>query len=169
MPGLFRYVLRMLGIFAGMLAVEFVTFLIARQWGISRYLFLPLSLGLVAFAGYDTVSRLPLIWGGVVGGLLYSLTSVFSWEIGNFVLQGRWELPAEAEPLLVLLTFALTGLIGAVLGTLAGMVARSRRRNRQRRSAVQKLAYSAFDEAVGVTPEPVATPTRPMIPVSERR
>ena len=167
MPWFFRYFSRMLGVLAAMLFVEYITFVISRETGISRFYFLPLSLGLVAFAGYDTVARLPLLWGSVVGGTLYGITSILSWEIGNYVLRGRWELPDEAEPLLVLLTFAVTAIIGAIVGGVAGMVARNRRRARQRRSAIQKLAYSAFDE-VGATPEPV-TPTRPMMPVSERR
>ena len=97
MPWFFRYFSRMLGVLAAMLFVEYITFVISREMGISRFFFLPISLGLVAFAGYDTVARLPLLWGSVIGGILYGITSVLSWEIGNYVLQGRWQLPDEAN------------------------------------------------------------------------
>ncbi|MCC7053883.1 MAG: hypothetical protein IT355_11535 [Gemmatimonadaceae bacterium] len=166
MPWFFRYSMRMVGILLMLLFVEYITFVFYRESGINRFFWLPLSVGFVALAGFDTVSRLPLIWGAFVGGLLFGLTSVISWEIGSFVLMGRFEFPAEAEPLLVLLTFALTSIIGAIIGGMAGLAARSRRRQRQRRSSIKKLAYSAFDEQHDEQSDP---PARPMMSSAERR
>jgi hypothetical protein len=167
MPWFSRYVVRMAGILCVMLFIEYITFVFYRSSGINRFVWLPVSLALVALAGFDTVSRLPLVWGAFSGGLLYGLTSIGSWVIGSWVLQGRWRFPDEAEPLLVALTFALTAVIGAVVGGTTGVIARGRRRARRRRSTIKTLAYSSFDAPDAVVDVP--TPQRPMMPVSERR
>jgi hypothetical protein len=133
-------------ILAIMVMVEFAAFLFNRELGINRLYWVPVSLGLIAFAGYDTVRRMPMIWGATISGLLAGFTSVISWMVAEYVLHGSFSMPAEAEPPLVGTTFLVMAIVGGIVGVSAGTFARSRRRKRSRRSALGKLAYTAFDE-----------------------
>ena len=150
-PWLLRYTIRMAGILASMLLVEYLAYYMARAGGVNRVLWVAPSFALVALAGYDTVKRLPLVWGALVGGFLAGVANLISWQIGAFVLEGRFRMPAEAEPLLVLTSLLIALIVGAIVGGVAGIVARGRRRKRSRRSALNTLAYSAFDEPLTVS------------------
>lgn len=138
---------RMSGILALMLFVEFLAFVLYREYGLNRLFALPISFSLVALAGYDTVKRLPLIWGALIGALLAGVDSLISWPIGAYVLEGAFRLPDEADPIIVSASFLLAAIVGAIVAVMAGVIARNRRRHRSRRSALGKLAYTAFDES----------------------
>jgi hypothetical protein len=146
MPWMARFSGKMAGVLALMVLVEFAAYLMYREMGVNRLLWIPVSFGLVAFAGFDTVRRLPLVWGAFVGGLLAALTNLLSWPIGAFVAEGQFRWPDEAEPMLVATSVLIAAVFGVITGFVAGNAARARRRQRQRRSALGKLAYSAFDE-----------------------
>jgi hypothetical protein len=141
-----RLTLRMIGVLLLMLVVELASFLAYREYGLNRLWWLPLSFGLVAFAGYDTVRRLPLVWGGVIGALLAGIGNVLEWPTGAWVADGRFQFPPEAEPLLIGTSLLIAVVVGAIVGAAAGAVARGRRRIRSRRTAMGKLAYEAYDE-----------------------
>lgn len=162
MASFLRFSIRMLGILMLMLLAESASFLLYRERGVARVLWVPVSFGLVALAGFDTVKRLPLVWGALVGALLAGLTNVLSWPIGSYILDGQLRLPEEAEPVLMVTSLLITAIVGAIVGVVAGMVARDRRRQRSRRSAISKLAYTAFDEprdlAAEVPAAPIAMP-----------
>ncbi len=160
MSSFFRLSARMVLFLALMLLVEFVSFLLYRTWGVNRLFWYPASYGLVAFAGYATVKRLPLVWGAFAGALLAGVTSLCSWPVGSFVLDGVFRYPAEADPLLVGTGLLLAAIVGAIVGVAAGWVARDQRRQRSRRVAMSKLAYGAFDELPDPDDE-VATPGTP--------
>ena len=145
-----RFLTRMSGVLLLMIIVEFASYLLFREYGWNRLMWLPLSLGLVAFAGFDTVKRLPLVWGGVVGATLAGLVNLLEWPTGSFVADGAFEFPPEADPLLVATGLLIAVLVGAIVGVVAGLVARSRRRKRSRRSALGKLAYTAYDELLNL-------------------
>ncbi len=147
-PWLLRYSMRMLGLLGAMLVIEYVAYLLARESGVSRIYWVAPSFGIVALAGYDTVTRLPLIWGALVGGALAATVNVISWAVGALVLEGRFHFPDDAEPVLVLTSLLIALIVGAIVGGVAGAFARTRRRKRQRRSALNSLAYTAFDEPV---------------------
>ena len=157
-----RFSVRMLGILSLMLLVEFTSYLLYRERGLARVFWVPLSFGLVGWAGFDTVKRLPLVWGALIGALLAGATSLLSWPIGSYVLNGQLRLPDEAEPLLIATSLLIAATVGAIVGVVAGVVARDRRRRRSRRSAISKLAYTAFDEpmdpAVELPSAPIAMP-----------
>jgi hypothetical protein len=148
MPWFFRYIARMAGYLAAMLLVVWIGFVLYRQSGIDRVYWVPVNFGIVAVAGYDTVKRLPLVWGALVGGLVAGIVDLCTWPLGTLVGQGRLAMPPEADPSLLVAV-----IVGAVVGGVAGMTARSRRRKRSRRSALRRLQYSAFDESVGVPEE----------------
>ena len=137
---------RMTGILALMVLVEFLAFVLYREYGVNRLFGVPISFALVTLAGYDTVKRLPLIWGTLAGAVLASVANVISWPIGSYVLEGAFRYPDEADPMIVGISMLLAGVVGAIIGALGGIVARNRRRDRSRRSALGKLAYTAFDE-----------------------
>ncbi len=141
-----RFGLRISAVLGAMLLVEFVSYFVARESGWNRLYWVPVSFLLVAYAGYDTVRRLPLIWGVVIGSVLAGTVSMVSLLIGSYVIDGQFGLPAEAEPLLLATTLLLSSLLGGIIGGSAGVVARSRRRHRARRSAIRKLAYTAMDD-----------------------
>jgi len=141
-----RFLARNVGLLLLMLLVEFAAFMVYREAGFNRLFWLPLSVGLVALGGYDTVTRMPLVWGALVGALLAGTTNMLSWFIGAFVMQGTFALPDEAEPILVVSSLIINATVGGIVGTAAGIFARGRRRHRARRSAIRKLAYTTFDE-----------------------
>ncbi len=153
MPWFFRYTARMVGYAAAMLLIVWIGFVLYRQRGINRVYWAPLNLGIVAVAGYDTVKRLPLVWGALVGGLLAGIVDLLTWPVGSVVADGAFAMPPEADPMLVASSLLVALILGAIVGGVAGMTARSRRRQRSRRSAVRKLAYSAFDEPDVATEE----------------
>ena len=141
-----RLGLRMSAILGAMLLVEFASYFFASESGWNRVYWVPVSFLLVAYAGYDTVRRLPLLWGVVIGVVLAGTVSMISLLLGSYVMDGQFRLPAEAEPLLLATTLLLSSLLGGIIGGAAGVVARSRRRHRARRSASRKLAYTAMDD-----------------------
>ena len=143
-----RLCARISGFLALMVLVEFVAFLLYREYGVNRLFGVPISFSLVALAGYDTVRRLPLIWGALVGALVAGATNLISWPVGSYVLSGVFAYPDEADPLIVGTSLLLAAVVGAIVGAMAGVAARNRRRLRSRRSALDKLAYTAFDEPV---------------------
>jgi len=141
-----RLVIRMSGVLLAMALVEFGAFLTYREWGVNRLVWVPVSFALVALAGFDTVKRLPLVWGAVVGAVLAGATNLVSWPLGELVFDGRLAMPDEADPLLVLTALAIAMIVGAIVGVTAGLFARGRRRKKSHRSAIGRLAYTAFDE-----------------------
>ncbi len=145
-PWFVRFSVRILGILVLMLSIEIAAFYLERDQGVSRLFWVPLSYAMVALAGYDTVKRLPLIWGTLVGALLAGATNVLSWLAGGFVHDGRVGFPPEADPMLVATAGLLGAVVGGIIGAVAGLVARGRRRQRSRRSALGKLGYAAFDD-----------------------
>jgi len=145
-PWFIRFSARLLGILVFMLCIEIAAFYLERDQGISRLFWVPVSYAMVALAGYQTVQRLPLIWGALAGVLLAGTTNVLSWIAGGFVHDGRVAFPPEADPMLVATGGLLGAVLGGIIGTVAGLVARGRRRQRSRRSAMDKLGLSAFDE-----------------------
>lgn len=156
-----RFMARMLGILLAMMLVEFAAFLLYRDYGINRLYWVPVSFALVAFAGYDTVKRLPLVWGALVGATLACTANVLSWPTASLVQDGAFRFPPEAEPLLVGTSLLIAAIVGAIVGVVAGLAARNRRRHRSRRSALGKLAYQAYDEPMNPDDDvssPVATP-----------
>ncbi len=159
-----RYGMRMLAVLLVMLVLEFASYYLAIESGINRLYWVPVSFALVAYGGYDTVRRMPLLWGVVVGAVLAGLTSMVSLLIGTYLVDGHLRMPAEADPLLLFTTLLMTSLIGAIIGGAAGVVARGRRRQRARRTAIRKLAYMATDEADDKTFE---LPTRPSVTPKE--
>ncbi len=169
MPWFVRYSIRMGGILAVMLLVELAAFFLERDFGLNRLVWYPVSYGLVALAGYDTVKRLPLVWGALIGAVLAGTASLLSWPTGARVLDGSFAFPPEAEPLLVATALLMAAIIGAIIGVVAGMVARSRRRKRSRRSALAKLAYGAYDEPVDDVPSAPHPMPMPMAERAERR
>lgn len=160
-----RFLSRMLGLLLLMLLVEFAAFVLYREAGINRLLWLPISFGLVALGGYDTVKRMPLVWGALVGALLAGTANLLSWMIGALVMQGTLGLPDEAQPLLVASSLLIAAIVGGIVGVCAGMVARGRRRHRARRSAMKELAYTAFDEP-GVEADELPPPPMSQMPLS---
>jgi hypothetical protein len=165
-----RFGLRMSAILGTMLLVEFASYFFATESGWNRLYWVPVSFLLVAYAGYDTVRRLPLIWGVVVGVVLAGTVSMVSLLIGSYVIDGQFRLPAEAEPLLLATTLLLSSLLGGFIGGAAGVVARSRRRQRARRSAIRKLAYTAMDDPAEATPDIARTAaTEPLVDRPLRR
>jgi len=136
----------MFAVLLTMLLVECAAFFFAIGSGVDRLYWVPVSFGLVAYAGYDTVRRFPLIWGVVIGGVLAGGVSMVSLLIGSYLLDGHFRLPAEAEPLLVVTTLLMSSLLGGIVGGAAGVVARSRRRHSARRSALEKLAHVSTNE-----------------------
>jgi hypothetical protein len=78
----------MTAILVVMLLVEFAAFVLFRERGVTRLYWYPVSYALVGLAGYDTVKRLPLVWGAAIGALLAGITSVLSWKIGAYALEG---------------------------------------------------------------------------------
>jgi len=89
MPWFFRYIARMAGYLAAMLLVVWIGFVLYRQSGIDRVYWVPVNFGIVAVAGYDTVKRLPLVWGALVGGLVAGIVDLCTWPLGTLVGQGR--------------------------------------------------------------------------------
>jgi gas vesicle protein len=87
-----------------------------------------------------------LIWGVIVGAVLAGSTSMLSLMVGSLVLEGRFRMPADVDPLLLFTTLLMTSVLGAIVGGAAGVLARARRRERARRSAIQKLSPVATDE-----------------------
>jgi hypothetical protein len=141
-----RLLARSLFMLALLALIEFGAFLCYREFGWNRLYWVPASLAVIAFAGYDTVRRMPIIWGATVSGLLAGTTSVLSWMIAEWVMNGSFHMPPEAEPPLVGTTFLVMSIVGGIVGATAGTFARGRRRKRSRRSALGKLAYTAFDD-----------------------
>jgi hypothetical protein len=166
MSSIIRLCARIGGVLALMVLVEFLAFLLYREYGTNRLFGVPISFALVALAGYDTVKRLPLVWGAMVGGLLAGAASLISWPIGSYVLSGAFRYPDEADPLIVGTSLLMMAIVGGIIGVVAGLVARNRRRLRSRRSALGKLAYSAFDEPDADDPPHRTTP--PSIPLADR-
>lgn len=164
-----RLTLRMAALVVLMLVVEYLSYLLYRQVGVARLFWYPVSCALVALGGYDTVKRLPLVWGALAGAVLAGVTSVLSWPLGSFVLDGVLRFPEEADPLLVATGVLIAAIIGAIVAVAAGMVARDRRRHRSRRSAISKLAYSAFDEPLEQDDEIRPSIAMPMADRGERR
>lgn len=160
---------RLFGLLLLMLLVEFAGFLTYRDAGINRLLWLPLSFGLVALGGYDTVKRMPLVWGALVGALLAGTANLLSWVIGAFVMEGALGLPDEAEPLLLVSSLLIAAIVGGIVGVAAGMIARARRRHRARRSAMKHLGYTAFDEPAVELPSPSPPPSKPPAERTEQR
>jgi hypothetical protein len=146
-PWFVRFCARLLGILVLMLSIEIAAFYLERNQGVSRLYWVPLSYAMVAWAGYQTVKRLPLIWGTLAGVLLAGSTNVLSWLAGGFVNDGRLGFPPEADPMLVATGGLLGAVVGGVIGTCAGLIARGRRRTRSRREALGKLGHAAFDDA----------------------
>jgi hypothetical protein len=169
MSSFLRLGIRLFGVLALMLLVELGSFLLYRERGLNRLFWVPLSFGLVAVAGFDTVKRLPLVWGALTGALLAGVTNLLSWLIGAWVMDGRFRLPEEAEPLLVATSLLMAATIGAIIGVAAGAVARGRRRQRSRRSALGKLAYTAFDEPRDEADEVAEAVSLPMSKTRDRR
>ncbi len=166
MASFIRFSIRMLGILTLMLLVEFASYLLYRERGVARVLWVPVSFGLVGLAGFDTVRRLPLVWGALIGALLAGVTNILSWPIGSYILDGQLHFPEDAEPLLVATSLLITAIVGAIVGVIAGLVARDRRRRRSRRSAISKLAYTAFDEPRDQSAELPAAPIA--MPMADR-
>lgn len=165
MSWLARFSLRMAAVLALMLLVEFASFLLYREQGLMRLYWIPLSYGLVALAGYDTVKRLPLVWGAAIGALLAGVASVLSWPIGAFVLDGALAFPEEGDPLIVVTGVLVAAIVGAIVAVVAGMLARDRRRHRSRREALTKLAYTESGEPL----DPDDTVHKPVaIPMADR-
>ncbi len=148
-PWFVRFSARLLGILALMLGIEIVAFFLERDQGFSRLVWVPVSYAMVALAGYQTVKRLPLVWGTLAGSLLAGTTSVLSWLAGGYVLDGRVGFPPEADPMLVATGGLLGAVVGGIIASVAGLIARGRRRKRSRRSALGTLGYAAFDERSG--------------------
>jgi hypothetical protein len=146
MSWILRFVVRMSAVLILMIVVESASFVLYRQFGWNRLLWVPLNFGLVAFAAFDTVKRLPLVWGGVVGAVLSGIVNLLEWPTGALVADGRFEFPPEADPLLVATGLLIAVIVGAIVGVVAGIAARRRRRQRARRSALGKLAYTAYDD-----------------------
>jgi hypothetical protein len=162
-----RYGLRMLAILMVMLLVEFASFFFALESGINRIYWVPVSFALVAYGGYDTVRRMPLVWGVVVGAVLAGTTSMLSLAIGTLLLEGKFRMPTEVDPLLLFTTLLMTSLIGAIVGGAAGVLARARRRDRARRTAIRKLSYMATDDvgdAIGDPPADIDEPAPALDP-----
>lgn len=168
MSSIIRLCARVGGVLALMVLVEFLAFLFYREYGTNRLFGVPISFSLVALAGYDTVKRLPLVWGAVVGGALAGAANLISWPVGSYVLSGSFRYPDEADPLIVGTSLLMTGIIGGIVGVTAGLVARKRRRLRSRRSALGKLSYSAFDEPDAKAPARRTPPSIPMADPTER-
>ncbi len=145
-PSFVRFAGRLLGILLLMQCVEVAAFFLDREEGVSRLYWVPLSYALVAWAGYETVKRFPLIWGTLVGVLLAGATNVLSWLAGGFVYDGRLGFPPEADPMLVATGGLLGAVVGGIIGTGAGLIARRRRRVRSRHEALGKLGHETFDE-----------------------
>jgi gas vesicle protein len=141
-----RFGMRMLMVLLVMLLVEFASFVFAIEYELNRLYWVPVSFLLVAYGGYDTVRRMPLIWGVIVGAVLAGSTSMLSLMVGSLVLEGRFRMPADVDPLLLFTTLLMTSVLGAIVGGAAGVLARARRRERARRSAIQKLSPVATDE-----------------------
>ncbi len=165
-----RLFARLSGVLALMLLVEFAAFIMYREQGLSRLLWVPVSYALVAFGGFDTVKRMPLVWGALVGAVLAGATNVLSWMIGSYVVDGKFAWPDEAQPMLVGTSLLIASIVGAIIGVAAGTFARGRRRKRSRRSALGKLAYGAYDEVFDDEEEtPSAMLAMPMAERAERR
>ncbi|MBC7843630.1 MAG: hypothetical protein H7099_15020 [Gemmatimonadaceae bacterium] len=164
-----RLTLRMSALVVLMLVVEYLSYLLYREFGVARLFWYPVSCALVALGGYDTVKRLPLVWGALAGAVLAGVTSLVSWPLGSFVLDGALRYPEEADPLIVATGVLIAEIIGAIVAVAAGMVARERRRHRSRRSAISKLAYSAFDERLDPDDEVRPSIAIPMADRRERR
>lgn len=145
-PWVARYLLRMFAIYGLMLVVELLSYWLRRQFGLSRLIWVPVSFALVAYAGYETVRRLPLVWGAVSGATLAGAANVVSWLLGSWDGGSGLRFPDEAPPLLIVTSLLTAAIIGAIVGVAAGFAARGRRRHRARRSAIGKLAYTAYDE-----------------------
>ena len=149
----------MSGLLLLMLLVECIAYVLYRDAGMSRLPWVPVSVGLAAFGGYDTVKRMPLIWGALAGALLAGITNLLSWVIGAVVLQGKFAMPDEAEPLLVASSLLIAAIGGSIAGVVAGLLARAHRRHRLRRAATRQLAQTAIDEPI----ESVEAPSRPCV------
>ena len=143
-----RFGMRMLIVLLVMLLVEFASFVFVIEYGLNRLYWVPVSFLLVAYGGYDTVRRMPLIWGVIVGAVLAGSTSMLSLMVGSLVLEGRFRMPVDVDPLLLFTTLLMTSVLGAIVGGAAGVLARARRRDRARRSAIQRLSPVATDEQV---------------------
>ena len=165
MPWFIRLLARMSGILLLMLLVEFAAFVLYREYHVNRLYWVSVSFALVALAGYDTVKRLPLVWGAFIGAILASAANLLSWPTGSLVADGVFRFPPEAEPLLVGTSVMIAAIVGAIVGVGAGMFARGRRRKRSRRSALGKLAYGAYDEPMDPNDD-VSTPLA--MPMAER-
>lgn len=163
-----RLSLRMAGLGVLMMFVEFLSYLLYRELGVTRLYWYPVSYGLVAVAGYDTVRRLPLVWGAMAGAVLAGVTSLFSWPLGSLVLNGALRFPDEADPLIVATGVLIAAIVGAIVAVSAGLIARDRRRHRSRRSATARLAYTAFDEPRDPVDEVRPSIAMPMADRSER-
>ncbi len=169
MTWMLRFVVRMGAVLVLMLVVEFASFFLYQRYGWNRLIWVPLIFALVAFAGYDTVKRLPLVWGGVVGAALAGIVNLLEWPTGALVADGVFAYPPEADPLLVATSLVIALIVGAIVGVVAGLLARSRRRHRARRSAIGKLAYTAYDEPLNPDDDLTATIAMPMAERAERR
>lgn len=168
MAWIVRFCLRVSGILMVMVLVEFLAFVLYREFGLTRVLAIPVNFALVGVAGYDTVKRLPLVWGALVGSVVAAATNLVSWPIGAYVLEGSFRYPDEADPLIVGTSLLLAAVIGAIVGVLAGVLARNRRRKRSRRSALGKLAYSPTAELDALTDEVASPAALPMADRQER-
>jgi hypothetical protein len=158
MSWMLRFSVRMGAILALMLIAQLASFYLFREQGITRLAWYPVHYGLVALAGYDTVKRLPLVWGALVGALLSGITDLIAWPIGSFVLDGSYRVPDEADPLIVATSTLIAAVVGAIVGVTAGLLARDRRRQRSRRSAMGKLAYTVQDDEEAALAEQSAPP-----------
>lgn len=145
-PWVARYLLRMFGIYGLMLLAELLSYWLRQAFGMPRLFWVPVSFALVAYAGYETVRRLPLVWGALSGAVLAGAANLVSWPLGSWVGGGALRFPDEAPPMLIVTSLLTAAIIGAIVGVSAGFVARGRRRHRARRSAIGKLAYTAYDE-----------------------
>lgn len=159
----------MTGILLVMLLVELAAYVLYREYGVNRLYWVPVNLALVALSGYDTVKRLPLVWGAFIGAILASATNLLSWPTGSLVADGVFRFPPEADPLLVGTSLMIAAIVGAIVGVSAGVFARGRRRKRSRRSALGKLAYGAYDEPMDPTGAVSAPVAMPMAERADRR
>jgi hypothetical protein len=138
-PWFVRFLLVLVIALALLLGIEVVATLAEPRLGMPAWAWLPATLGTIGWVGWYVVRRLPLAWGGIVGGVLALGAAWLTFPIKLRLSGGPLAWPREVDIPLVATALIVMFLVGTVAGLAGGAVAHRRRRLRRRQAALEAI------------------------------